>query len=145
MKHRGKALVLALVVGAFGLVVPGAAPASAAPSCSAIPQTPYRTEIGTTRTFLIHWPIYFTCTAPIVSSTAFGTLTRDGLPWDATADYQPGLLNYIVLHNTLNTAPCPPATQSTYTSSLSGVVVTTAGAVVVGTSNMSASINCALF
>jgi hypothetical protein len=140
MMLRTKALVAALLFLAV-IAVP-ARPAAAAVSCSPIPQLPYKTEIGNTRTYLINWPIYFACDQNIITSTAYGTLTRNGSAYDAKVSQQ-APNSWLVLHQ--HTTVCPPATQAVYRSTISGVVVTLGGAVTVPAVSRSATINCALF
>lgn len=135
-----KALVAAALF-ALAIAVP-ARPASAAVSCNPIPQLPYKTEIGNTNTYLIHWPIYFACDKNILSATAYGTLKRGGSAFDAKAS-EDAPNHFISFHQ--HTTPCPPATQAVYTSTISGVVATLGGVVTVPASTRSATINCALF
>jgi hypothetical protein len=142
MRLRSKLAAAAALTALAGLVP--ASPASAAPHCGTVPQLPFRTEIGNTRVFTITSSIYVTCDVPIVSTTANGTLTRNGTPYDVIADTQTDPLTpYFVLHQKVTA--CPPATQAVYTSSISIEVVTTAGAELLPAATRSATINCALF
>lgn len=134
-----------MAVLALAVLLP-AQPASAA-SCSLIPQVPWKSEIGNTNTYLIHWATYVSCTTTIASSTATGTLTRNGTPYDVMVDEKSGVgtgQTWLVLHEKLTA--CPPATAATYRSSIGAAVVLGNGQVVnLPAQARSALINCALF
>ena len=141
--RRGLQLAVAIALGLGWIAVP-AHDASAAGSCSLIGQSPYRTEIGNTNTYLLHFPVALACSNAILSSTARGTVKRENTAYFAFTDEKANQ-GLFTIHNSATTA-CSPGTQYTYTSSIGAVVVTAGGGTFnLAPINMSASINCALF
>ena len=133
---------IAAATVAMGLAVMPASPASAAGTCSAIPQNPFRVEIGSERIFEIHYPLAVSCTLPILSATGYGTLNRNGSLYAAGAAEDTGgtlaILDIVTV--------CEPATDGTFQSHIGATVAMSVGTAVVPiTASPAVYINCALF